>query len=102
NIGCWQVIRHLGSGSTAHVWLMQHVNEDRFAACKTPKSDSEIALLSQEAELAESLTHENLVQYLTPADVVETGMQSGSDTSLELLYSLSLSILIVSGVIMML
>jgi len=97
NIGCWQVIRHLGSGSTAHVWLMQHVNEDRFAACKTPKSDSEIALLSQEAELAESLTHENLVQYLTPADVVETGMQSGSATFWEFLPSGSLSKLIAAG-----
>src|SRR5699024_8315891 len=65
--------------------------------CKTPKSDSEIALLSQEAELAEALTHENLVQYLTPADVVETGMQSGSATFWELLPSGSLSKLIAAG-----
>ncbi len=95
--GCWQVIRHLGSGSTADVWLMQHIKEHRFAACKTPRSDSEAGLLSQEAELAQSLTHENLVQYLGPADVVGTDAISGSATFWEFLPSGSLSKLIGAG-----
>lgn len=33
----WRVIRDLGSGSTAHVWLMQHEKRAHFVACKTPK-----------------------------------------------------------------
>lgn len=96
-IDCWQVIRHLDSGSTAHVWLMQHVNEHRFAACKTPKSASDIPLLSQEAELAQSLTHENLVKYLGPVDVVGADSTSGSATLWEFLPSGSLNKLIAAG-----
>lgn len=60
----WQVVRHLGSGSTAHVWLMHHAGSKQYVACKTPKSPDDVAILSQEAELARTLSHENIVQYL--------------------------------------
>lgn len=57
----WRVIRDLGSGSTAHVWLMQHETRTQFMACKTPKTHQNAATLSQEAQLAGALTHPNLV-----------------------------------------
>lgn len=61
----WHVIRHLGTGSTAHVWLLQHQSGDRYVACKTPKEEQAAFILSQEAELAASLSHENLITQLS-------------------------------------
>ncbi|NWN89021.1 MAG: protein kinase [Micrococcaceae bacterium] len=60
----WQVIRHLGSGSTAHVWLLQHRTTMQHIACKTPKDVDDVPNLSHEAELANSLAHENLIQHV--------------------------------------
>lgn len=64
----WHVIRHLGTGSTARVWLLQHNSDKRYAACKVAKDHQGAVILSQEAELADSLSHENLVASV-PTDV---------------------------------
>lgn len=73
NLDQWQVMQHLGSGSTANVWLMQHCSGTQYAACKTPKSHQDTAMLSQEAELAASLSHENLISTVItgPSDATE-------------------------------
>lgn len=57
----WRLIRHLGSGSTAHVWLLHNELRSQYVACKTPKTHLDAAALSQEAQLAGGLFHENLV-----------------------------------------
>lgn len=57
----WRLIRHLGSGSTAHVWLLQNESCSQYVACKTPKTSLDAMTLSQEAQLATGLCHENLV-----------------------------------------
>ncbi|HIY86183.1 MAG TPA: protein kinase [Candidatus Yaniella excrementavium] len=57
----WRLIRHLGSGSTAHVWLLHNESRSQYIACKTPKTDLDETILSQEAQLAASLRHENLI-----------------------------------------
>ncbi|WP_084677324.1 serine/threonine protein kinase [Yaniella halotolerans] len=57
----WRVIRHLGSGSTAHVWLLHNASCSHYVACKTPKTDVDATTLSQEAQLAAGLHHENLI-----------------------------------------
>lgn len=58
----WHVQRHLGSGATAHVWLLEHVSGKYAVACKTPKTPEDLDMLTQEANLAQSLRHENLVR----------------------------------------
>lgn len=58
----WEVRRHLGTGSTAQVWLLEHAVSKQQVACKVPKASEDRFVLSQEAKLAQSLRHENLVQ----------------------------------------
>lgn len=58
----WQVRGHLGSGASAHVWLLQHEQTQHEVACKVPRSDEDRGVLSQEADLAKMLSHENLVR----------------------------------------
>ena len=65
----WRVLRHLGSGSTAHVWLLEHKWANRTVACKTPSTPADAKILSQETELALSLQHENLVRALTSRQI---------------------------------
>ena len=60
----WRVQRHLGAGATAHVWLLEHVSGKYTVACKIPKTPEDTDILSQEAKLAQSLHHENLVRVL--------------------------------------
>src|SRR5699024_9902722 len=50
------------------VWLLQHNSDKRYAACKVAKDHQGAVILSQEAELAESLSHEDLVVSV-PSDV---------------------------------
>ena len=58
----WRVVRHLGSGSSATVWLLEHTVTQRTVACKFPRTADDQAELSQEAELAAGLAHENLIR----------------------------------------
>ena len=58
----WRVVRHLGSGSSATVWLLEHTVTQRTVACKFPRTADHHAELSQEAELAAGLAHENLIR----------------------------------------
>src|SRR5690625_4973705 len=60
----WEVVRHLGSGSSADVWLLKHASGRYRVACKTSKTPEDRARLSQEAELAKELSHENAVRHL--------------------------------------
>jgi len=60
----WRVQRHLGTGATAQVWLLAHTSDQYTVACKTPKAPDDLAALSHEAELAHTLSHENLVRPL--------------------------------------
>lgn len=67
----WRVVRHLGSGATAHVWLMEHLADGSTVAAKTPRTEHDQHTLSQEAQLAAHLTHDNIVQ------LVDVGPPSG-------------------------
>ena len=60
----WQVQRHLGTGASAQVWLLEHRASKHQLACKVPQAAEDHAVLSQEAKLARDLEHENLVQNL--------------------------------------
>ena len=57
----WRVQRHLGTGSSAMVWLLEHTGTQCAVACKFPRTADDRPELSQEAELAAGLTHENLL-----------------------------------------
>lgn len=94
----WQVIRHLGSGSSGHVWLLRHESGTKYAACKAPHSKENASMLSQEAELAASLSHENLVAYIEPAanELPEFG-QAGGVSFWEYLPAGSLAHLVATG-----
>lgn len=89
----WHVIRHLGSGSTAHVWLLQHVSRSGYVACKTPKTYQDAESLSQEAQLAGEIAHENLVARPDHSPEVDTSVA----TFWEYLPAGSLANLIASG-----
>lgn len=95
----WRVLRHLGSGSTAHVWLLEHKWANRTVACKTPNTTAGAQLLSQEAELARSLQHENLVRALTPRQIQDwqLSVEDGSATFWEHLPAGSLESLVAAG-----
>lgn len=58
----WRVQRHLGSGSSATVWLLEHTGTQHTVACKFPRAADDHPQLSQEAELAAGLAHENLIR----------------------------------------
>lgn len=64
----WEVIRHLGSGSSAEVWLLEDKIRRRQVACKTPRDSGHAAELSQEAKLAEQLSHENIIKPINVSD----------------------------------
>lgn len=62
----WQVVKHLGSGTSAEVWLLEDEARRYQVACKTPRRGRGTDGLSQEAKLAAQLSHENI---LRPFDV---------------------------------
>ena len=64
----WEVTKHLGSGSSAEVWLLEDKAHRRQVACKTPRSGGVAIELSQEAELAGQLSHENIVKAIDISD----------------------------------
>lgn len=93
----WHVQRHLGSGSTAHVWLLEHESGKYLAACKTPKTPDDIEMLSQEAKLAQSLRHENLVRVLEAESLGLSATEISVGTFWEFLPAGSLSDLVSAG-----
>ncbi|GAA4110289.1 serine/threonine protein kinase [Enteractinococcus coprophilus] len=71
----WEVVKHLGSGTSAEVWLLEDEARCHKVACKTPHRGLGTEDLSHEAELAAQLSQENI---LKPFDV-------GNDPELSLL-----------------
>ncbi len=64
----WGVIRHLGSGSSAEVWLLEDKIHRRQVACKTPRDCGLAGELSKEAKLAAQLSHENIIRPINVGD----------------------------------
>lgn len=94
----WEVVRHLGSGSTAHVWLLEHESGRHHVAFKTPKSAEDLVMLSQEAELAKELEHQNIVRLLKDdAYAAIPGLAPDAGTCWEFLPGGSLGSMISAG-----
>lgn len=94
----WVVKKHLGSGTTAEVWLLEHTVLRRHIACKTPRRPADAGILLQEAELASQLSHENLIQPVsTEIDTQLAGGDPGQFTYWEYLAGGSLDELVAAG-----
>lgn len=74
----WEVIRHLGSGSSAEVWLLEDKARRRQVACKTPLNSGAATELSQEAKLAAQLSHENIIKSINVDEDPELGSIEGA------------------------
>ncbi len=78
----WQAVKHLGSGATAEVWLLENSLQGHQVAAKIPRIPETVSELSHEAKLAWQLSHENIIQPIDPHDHPELNTLLPGDVTL--------------------